>query len=52
MRKKRLKQLLDDLKKKGGVPEIERGNIRLHVLENSLWQCLWTCRKTDYTMKL
>ena len=26
----------------------ERGNTRLHCVENSLWKMLWTCCKTDY----
>jgi hypothetical protein len=30
--------------------EIERGTTRSHVVENSLWQRLCTCRKTDYSV--
>ena len=34
------------------ILEIEKGNRRSHSLENSLWERLWTCRKTDYAMML
>ena len=30
--------------------DIERGSTRSHCVENSIWQRLWTCRKTDYVM--
>jgi hypothetical protein len=30
------------------ILEIEKGNRRSHFLKNSLWERLWTCRKTDY----
>jgi replicative superfamily II helicase len=43
-RGRRRNQLLDDL------TEIERGRIRSHPVENSLWKRLRTCRKTDYRM--
>jgi hypothetical protein len=48
-RRRRQKQLLDDLKKKRLV-EIERGSIRLYCVEKSFWKRLWTFHKTDYRM--
>jgi hypothetical protein len=33
--------------RKSEVTEIERGNTRLHAVENSRWRRLWTCRQTD-----
>jgi hypothetical protein len=30
--------------------QTERGSTRSHLLENSLWKKLWTCRKTDCRM--
>jgi hypothetical protein len=46
-RGRRPRQLMDDLKNK----DIERGNIRLHSVENLLSNRLWTCHKqtTEYT---
>jgi hypothetical protein len=44
------KQILDDLKEKSEILEIERGSTRSHSMENSLWKRLWTCRKTDCRM--
>ena len=44
----RRKQLLDDLQNEG-IPLIERRSSRWHVVENSFWKRLWTC-KTDYGM--
>jgi hypothetical protein len=40
----RRKQLLDDLKETR-VLESERGSIRSHRVENSLWKRQWTCHK-------
>jgi len=48
----RCKQLLDDLKGKNRIQEIERGSTRLHSVENSLWKRLWTCHKWDYEMTM
>jgi hypothetical protein len=39
------------LRKGKKVLEIERGSTRSHLVENSLWKRLWTCRKTDCRMK-
>jgi hypothetical protein len=44
------KQLLDDLKGKEKILEIERGSNRSHFVENSLWERLWTYRKIDYVV--
>jgi hypothetical protein len=41
-RGRRRKQLLDDLK--------EKRSTRSHLVENSLWKRLRTCRKTEYRM--
>jgi hypothetical protein len=49
-RGRRRKQLLDDLKEKEKILEIERGSTRSHPAENSLWKRLRTCRKTGYRM--
>jgi hypothetical protein len=46
----RRKQLLDDLKGKEKILEIERGSTISYAVENSLWKRLRTCRKTDYRM--
>jgi hypothetical protein len=32
--------------------ETERGGSRLHSVENTLWNRLWICRKTDYMMAI
>jgi hypothetical protein len=42
---RRRKQLLNGLKEKRGL--LERGSTRSHSLQNSLWNKLWICRKTD-----
>jgi hypothetical protein len=47
---KRFKQLLDDLKENRRL-ELEKGSMRWHSVENSLWKRLWTCHVTDYIMK-
>jgi hypothetical protein len=47
-RGRRRKQLLDKGKEK--ILEIERGSIRSHPVENSLWKRLRTYRKTGYRM--
>jgi hypothetical protein len=49
-RGRKRKQLLDDLKGKEKILEIESGSTRSHSMENSLWKRLRTCRKTDYGM--
>jgi hypothetical protein len=49
-RGRRRNQLLEDFKEKSTILEFERGRTRSHFLENSLWERLWTFRKTDYTM--
>jgi hypothetical protein len=33
------------------ILEFERGSTRSHFVENSLWQRLWTCRKTEHGVK-
>jgi len=33
------------------ILEPERERIRPHSVENSIWKTLWTCRKTDHSMK-
>ena len=43
----RLQQSQKDIKDKERLLEIERGNVRSHSAENSLWNGIWTCRKTD-----
>jgi hypothetical protein len=50
-RGRRSKQLLDDLKGKEKILEIERGSTRSHCVENLLWKSLRTCRKTDCRIK-
>jgi hypothetical protein len=37
---------------KSKIMGIERGRIRSHSLEISLWKKLWTCRKADYVMMM
>jgi uncharacterized membrane protein YgaE (UPF0421/DUF939 family) len=49
-RKRRRKQLLNCLKRKANILEIERGSTRSHSMENWLCKRLWTCRKTDYVI--
>jgi len=36
--------------RKGEELEVESGSVRSHAVENSLWERLLTCRKTDYRM--
>jgi hypothetical protein len=43
----RRKQLLDNIKEKNKILEIEKGSTRSHPVEKSLWKRLRTCRKTD-----
>ena len=31
-------------------PEVETGSTRLHSVKNTLWERLWSFRKTDYVM--
>jgi hypothetical protein len=38
--------------RKGEDTVIERGSTRSHFVENSFWNRLWTCRKTDYVMMM
>jgi len=47
---RRRKQLPDEGNKQ--ILETEIGSTRSLFLENSLWKRLWTCRKTDYVMKI
>ena len=44
---RRSKQLLEDVKEKERVLEIESGSSRSHCVEKSVWKRLWTCCKTD-----
>jgi ADP-heptose:LPS heptosyltransferase len=48
-RGRRRKQLLDDLKEKGGYWKFKR-IIRLHSVGKSICKRLWTSLKTDYGM--
>jgi hypothetical protein len=48
-RGKRCKHLLDGHKNEM-IPEIERGRTRLQSLDNSSWNWLWICPKTNYGM--
>jgi hypothetical protein len=43
-RGRRRKQLLDDLKEKRRISEIERGSTRSHSVQNSLWNRVQICR--------
>jgi hypothetical protein len=36
---------------KGKILKLERGRIRSHSVENSIWKKLWTCPKTGYCKK-
>jgi hypothetical protein len=47
--RRRHKQLLDDFKGMRGCWKLEEAALG-SVLENSLWEKLWTCLKTDYRM--
>ena len=49
-RERRRKQLLDELRGREMIVEIERGNTRSHSEENYPWKKPWTCRETDYGM--
>ena len=51
-RGRRRKQILDDVKGKNMVLDIERGSTRSQSVENSFWKRLWTCRKADYRMMM
>jgi len=46
----RRKQLLDDLREKRKILELETGSARSRSVETELWKRLWTCRKTDYIL--
>jgi hypothetical protein len=45
IRGRRRKQLVDDLKEKGGYCKLKE-----ETAEDSLWKRLWTCHKTDCGM--
>jgi hypothetical protein len=45
---RRCKWLLDDLKEKERILEIDRRSIRSPCVTKSLWKRLATCRKKDY----
>jgi hypothetical protein len=47
---RRCRKLLDDLKGKERILLFEGGSSGSHYVESSLWNRLWTCRKTDYEM--
>jgi hypothetical protein len=47
-RERRLKRLLDDLKEKKMILEIEGGSTRSHCVEKSLWKKLCMTSETDY----
>jgi hypothetical protein len=49
-RRRKHKQLMDDLKKKLGYCKLIRGRARSHPVENWLWKRLWTCRKAGDRM--
>jgi hypothetical protein len=49
-RERRCKHLLNGLKKKERVLEIESRSTRFHFMGNSHWKSLWTCRRTDCGM--
>jgi len=49
-RRKRRKQLPDDVTEKREYCKLRKGSTRSHSVENWLWQRLWTCRNTDYGM--
>ena len=46
-RGRRRKHLLDDLKGKKRILEIERGSTKSHSLGDWLWKRPWTCPKRD-----
>jgi hypothetical protein len=48
-RRRRRKQLLDDLKEKR-ILKIESGSTKWQSVENCLWKSLETCRKTNHEM--
>jgi hypothetical protein len=43
-RGRKRKHVLDELKGKEKVVELERGSTKSHSVRNSLWKRLWTCR--------
>jgi hypothetical protein len=45
-RRKRRKELLDDLKEKSGYWKLKRGSTRSHSVDDTLCQTLWSTRKT------
>jgi hypothetical protein len=47
-RGRRSKQLLDYLKEKRKILEIESGSARSHSVANWLWKRLWNCCNTEY----
>jgi hypothetical protein len=51
-RRRRSKQLLDNLKENDRTLHIERRTITSHSVENSLWKRLWACRETDCGMMI
>jgi hypothetical protein len=51
-RGRRRKQLLDDIKEKEWIIEIERDSTGSHRVENSLWKRLWTCRTREWMNEL
>jgi hypothetical protein len=46
-RGRKLRKLLDDLKKRIRILSFEGGSSRSHYVESSLWKRPWTCRKTN-----
>jgi hypothetical protein len=49
-RRRRRKQLLDNLKESDRTLHSDRWNIASHSVENLLWKRLWACRETDSGM--
>jgi len=47
-RGRKRKHILNDLKEKEKIVELERESTRSHPVMNFLWKSLWTCRKADY----
>jgi hypothetical protein len=47
---RRYKQLLHDLKEKGGYWKLEKRSTRSHCLDNSIWKRLWTGNVTNEWM--
>ena len=44
---RRRRKLMDDLKERRGYSHFKEEAVD-RTVESSLWQRLWTCRKTDY----